>query len=94
MVTGVRSQESESRMGGGVGDWEVLTAEMRRYEYEIGPTGQVSYSAPSGHNDDCVMALALAVWGCGRFGVDPGRMWRMTKDNAKAQRTQRMLTLA
>jgi len=37
---------------------------MKRYEYEIGPTGQVSYAAPSGYHDDCVMALALAVLGC------------------------------
>ena len=61
----------------GSGDWEVLTAEMKRYEYEIGPAGQVSYSAPSGYHDDCVMALALGVWGCGRFGVEPGRMMRL-----------------
>jgi len=40
--------------------WEVLTAEMRRYEYEISPSGGVAYSAPSGYHDDCVMALALA----------------------------------
>ena len=59
------------------GDWEVLTAEMKRYEYEIGPTGQVSYSAPSGYHDDCVMALALGVWGCRMFGVEPGRMMRL-----------------
>ena len=61
----------------GSGDWEVLTAEMKRYEYEIGPTGQVSYAAPSGYHDDCVMALALGVWGCRTFGVEPGRMLRL-----------------
>ena len=42
------------------GPWEVLTNEMKRYEYQIGPSGQISYGAPSGHHDDCVMALALA----------------------------------
>jgi hypothetical protein len=57
--------------------WQILTAEMRRYEYDIGPTGQVSYSAPAGYHDDCVMALALAVWGCRTFGVEPGRMLRI-----------------
>ena len=57
--------------------WDVLTAEMKRYEYEIGPTGQVSYAAPSGYHDDCVMALALGVWGCHTFGVEPGRMLRL-----------------
>ena len=59
------------------GPWEVLTAEMRRYEYAAGPSGQVTYSAPSGYHDDCVMALALAVWGCRAAGVEPGRMIRM-----------------
>ena len=61
----------------GSGDWEVLTAEMKRYEYDIGPTGQISYAAPSGYHDDCVMALALGVWGCRTFGVEPGRMLRL-----------------
>ena len=41
-------------------DWEVLTNEMRRYEYAIGPSGGITYSAPAGYHDDCVMALALA----------------------------------
>ena len=40
--------------------WEVLTAEMRRYEYSIGPSGGITYNAPGGYHDDCVMALALA----------------------------------
>ena len=61
-----------SMIGGlGSGLWEVPTAEMKRYEYQIGPTGQISYAAPSGYHDDCVMALALAVWGCSTFGVEP-----------------------
>lgn len=63
--------------GVGSGPWEVLTAEMRRYEYDIGPTGQISYAAPSGYHDDCVMALALAAWGCHTYGVEPGRMLRL-----------------
>ena len=76
--------------------WEVLTAEMKRYEYEIGPTGQVSYAAPSGYHDDCVMALALGVWGCHTFGVEPGRMLRLGGE--RGQRTEsggrRTVTLA
>lgn len=40
------------------GPWEVLTAEMTRYEYEISPKGQVSYAALSGDHDDYVMGLA------------------------------------
>ncbi|MEI6148964.1 MAG: hypothetical protein WCS01_07700 [bacterium] len=42
------------------GDGSVLTAEMRRYEYAIGPSGSITYNAPAGYHDDCVMALALA----------------------------------
>jgi len=41
-------------------EWQVLTHEMQRYEYEISPRGHISYNAPSGFHDDCVMALALA----------------------------------
>jgi hypothetical protein len=44
----------------GVACWDVLTNEMKRYEYQIGPSGGITYSAPSGYHDDCVMALALA----------------------------------
>ena len=40
--------------------WDMLTAEMKRYEYAIGEGGRISYAAPSGYHDDCVMALALA----------------------------------
>jgi len=75
--------------------WDVMTAEMKRYEYEIGPTGQVSYSAPSGYHDDCVMALALAVWGSARFGVAPGRMLRLVGGGSAGPATlRRTLTLA
>ena len=42
------------------GQWEILTSEMKRYEYEISPSGGITYNAPSGYHDDCVMALALA----------------------------------
>ena len=50
---------------------------MRRYAYEIGPTGQVNHAAPTGYHDDCVMAMALGAWGCHTFGVEPGRMLRL-----------------
>jgi len=46
--------------GGNCSDWDLLTAEMRRYEYQIMPSGGISYGAPAGFHDDCVMALALA----------------------------------
>jgi hypothetical protein len=37
----------------------VITNELEMFEYEFKPSG-VRYSAPAGHNDDCVAALALA----------------------------------
>ncbi|MDA0232558.1 MAG: hypothetical protein O3C69_03630 [Chloroflexi bacterium] len=44
----------------GVACWDVLTNEMKRYEYAISPSGGISYGAPAGYHDDCVIALALA----------------------------------
>ena len=52
--------------------WQVLTAEMKRYEYAISPTGGISYNAPSGYHDDCVISLALANhrrWETGNCGM-------------------------
>jgi len=59
---GTRSGASDqlSVNSGQWGQWEMLTAEMKRYEYAIGEGGRISYAAPSGYHDDCVMALALA----------------------------------
>lgn len=74
--------------------WQILTAEMRRYEYDIGPTGQVSYAAPSGYHDDCVMALALAVCGCRTYGVEPGRMMRLCAGLRSEGGGRRTVTLA
>jgi len=57
-VSGVRCQ------GGvevdGMGNWDVLTNELKRFEYQISPSGHITYGAPAGYHDDCVMALALA----------------------------------
>ncbi len=49
-----------SSKNSGVASWEILTAELKRCEYEISPSGGITYNAPSGYHDDCVMALALA----------------------------------
>lgn len=40
----------------------VLINELRLFGYETGKTGTVTYRAPEGHHDDCVIALALAAW--------------------------------
>jgi hypothetical protein len=50
----------EQRQVGWPGTWNVLTDEMKRYEYAIAANGGLSYNAPSGFHDDCVIALALA----------------------------------
>jgi hypothetical protein len=36
-----------------------ISYELELFEYEVKPSG-IRYSAPAGHNDDCVAALALA----------------------------------
>ena len=62
----VSSQKSEvsgkttDKSFDGMGNWDVLTNEMKRYEYQISPSGGITYGAPAGYHDDCVMALALA----------------------------------
>jgi hypothetical protein len=45
------------------------TNELEIFEYEIGKSGIVRYSAPEGYHDDCVIALALAYW-----HLRPGRV--------------------
>jgi len=40
--------------------WDVLTNEMKRFEYVISGAGRIAYGAPSGYHDDSVIALALA----------------------------------
>ena len=68
----------------------MLTAEMKRFEYQLGAYGQVSYGAPSGYHDDCVMALALAVFGAAR--PEPGRMFQFSP-GGRFGRRERVLTL-
>jgi hypothetical protein len=40
----------------------VIRDELRRFQYKLGSTGNYSYAAPEGHHDDCVFAIALAVY--------------------------------
>lgn len=42
---------------------EILINELMNYEYSITEHGRIKYSSPSGKHDDCVISLALAVWG-------------------------------
>lgn len=41
----------------------VLVSELESYGYQLTDAGNVRYSAPQGMHDDCVISLALAVWG-------------------------------
>jgi hypothetical protein len=68
--------------------WTVLTDEMKRYEYEYSPGGHLSYSAPSGYHDDCVMALALAV--AGAKGTGPISAIGAAPRHSTATRPQRI----
>jgi phage FluMu gp28-like protein len=43
-------------------DEQVQKNEIDIFEYTIGQSGTVHYSAPDGYHDDCVIALALANW--------------------------------
>lgn len=44
-------------------DNEVLLHELYEFEYTLTKTGKITYGAPIGKHDDCVISLALAVWG-------------------------------
>lgn len=43
-------------------EFDVLIKELQAYEYQITKNGNITYNAPEGKHDDCVIALALAVW--------------------------------
>lgn len=47
-----------------------LVDELKIFGYEVTKAGRIRYSAPSGKHDDCVIALALALWEIG----DPIKM--------------------
>ena len=49
---------------------DALIAEMEAFSYKELPSGKFQYGAPDGMHDDCVIALALAVWGKNRSVLD------------------------
>jgi hypothetical protein len=61
-------------------DEPVVADEMRAFEYEIMPSGQIRYSAPEGQHDDCVMAKALAVHGAMKYGAGAAEDWTEGQD--------------
>jgi len=54
----------------------VLNEELEAFEYEILPSGNFRYSAPSGLHDDTVIALALSNWG----STHPGPQYAIAED--------------
>lgn len=62
-----------------------LIEELRIFGFEIMPSGRIRYGAPEGYHDDCVIALALAVWNL------PGRLPTFTQLSAIAKETNRIL---
>ena len=71
--------------------------ELKWYEHKLTRTGKVSYSAPRGLHDDCVVALALANWGRVRgyagsiepASVEVGRAEYETRDQHVVGRRRR-----
>lgn len=55
-------------------DEDVIVDELTSYEYEITAHGNISYSAPEGMHDDCVIAAALAAYGL-LNAPPPVRLW-------------------
>lgn len=47
----------------------IVLEELQNYQFTRSPTGLIKYEAASGFHDDCVIALALAVWGQRQSGV-------------------------
>lgn len=46
----------------GIPDHDVLINELVAFDAERLPSGMLRYSAPEGMHDDCIMALAMAMW--------------------------------
>jgi len=47
-------------------DIPILINELKLFGYTVSPSGIISYGAPEGYHDDCVISLALAAWNVSR----------------------------
>lgn len=54
----------------------VLLGELEVFEYETTRSGAITYSAPDGYHDDCVLSLALAVKGLGALSSLPAEAYK------------------
>lgn len=62
-------------------DIETQTEELRSYEYDVTPSGNVRMNAPEGMHDDTVIAAALAAWQVkGRMNRVPLRLFSPETD--------------
>ena len=52
-------------------DISVLLTELDLFGYSTTPAGHLQYNSPEGFHDDCVIALALAVWKLKKGGGPP-----------------------
>ena len=48
---------------------DVLVEELRAFEYQTSPTGHLKSGAPKGKHDDCVIMLAMLVYGLNRSNM-------------------------
>lgn len=48
---------------------EILTTELKVFEFDVRPSGHIAYSAPADQHDDAVVSLALTLWGVGEAPV-------------------------
>ncbi len=51
-------------------EFKNLVAELQDFEMVIGANGKPKFNAPDGRHDDCVISLALAVWGMSANAIE------------------------
>lgn len=62
-------------------DIETLIDELGAFGYEMTPAGNITYGAPTGLHDDCVISLALAVWPLRGTKVTPAEVLTFPHQN-------------
>ena len=65
---------------------DYFVQELLNYEYSITDAGRIQYSAPAGKHDDCVISLALAVWGIRSYLYEAQVMQRFNDDSMPVDR--------
>lgn len=59
---------------------DVMIEELKCFAYKVTPSGKLSYAAPEGKHDDCVISLALACWGI-RHQLKEAQMYRNEEED-------------